>query len=364
MWKIMSNGFLSQEEIDSLLSGTASVSFNEDIALSNLEQDLLGYVGNISMGSASTTLSQIINQQVNITMPVVTMTTLRELKERFEIPRIALEARYTSGIVGASILVMKTTDAGAIANLMMGGNGYVEETELSEAEISTVSEVMDLMNQSAAASMVTMFSRDVDISSSGSRIWRDSNSTLSEAIDENEPIVNISYRLAIGTLVDSHIMQLLPVGTAKKIVNIMTGKEEQKEGPVKAAASETNFYINNTIQEKTIERPQSAVEVHTASFQPLSESHIQDAPKNIDLILDVPLGISVVLGRTKKSIKEILTLGTGSLIELDKLAEEPVEILVNGKRIAFGEVVVVDENFGVRITSIVSNSEKIKTLAK
>lgn len=89
-----------------------------------------------------------------------------------------------------------------------------------------------------------------------------------------------------------------------------------------------------------------------------------DMPKNIDLILDVPLEISVVLGRAKKNIKDILNLGTGSLIELDKLAEEPVEILVNGKKVAYGEVVVVDENFGVRITSIVSNEEKIKSLGK
>jgi flagellar motor switch protein FliN/FliY len=86
------------------------------------------------------------------------------------------------------------------------------------------------------------------------------------------------------------------------------------------------------------------------------------AHKNIDLILDVPLEISVVLGRTKKSIKDILSLSNGSLVELDKVADEPVEILVNGKRVAFGEVVVVDENFGVRITSIVSNAERIKSL--
>jgi flagellar motor switch protein FliN/FliY len=78
--------------------------------------------------------------------------------------------------------------------------------------------------------------------------------------------------------------------------------------------------------------------------------------------MDVPLQISVVLGRTKKKIKDILNLGTGSLIELDKLAEEPVEILVNGKKVAYGEVVVIDENFGVRITGIVSNEERIKSL--
>lgn len=117
-------------------------------------------------------------------------------------------------------------------------------------------------------------------------------------------------------------------------------------------------YGHNSMMEKPIE-------VQQAAFQPLQAGlHAEALPKNIDLIMDVPLEISVVLGRTKLSIKEILNLGTGSLVELDRLAEEPVEILVNGKKVAYGEVVVVDENFGVRITSIVSNEEKIKSLGK
>ena len=109
---------------------------------------------------------------------------------------------------------------------------------------------------------------------------------------------------------------------------------------------------------------QQPVEVHKAVFEPLGQQSQVPPIKNIDLIMDVPLDISVVLGRTKKSIKDILNLGAGSLIELDKLAEEPVEILVNGKQIALGEVVVVDENFGVRITSIVNSAERLKSLSK
>lgn len=126
-----------------------------------------------------------------------------------------------------------------------------------------------------------------------------------------------------------------------------------------------NSYAPNgfDIPQKPIEQG-PPVEVQKAQFQPLYSSGEHEQPKNIDLILDVPLEISVVLGRTKKSIKEILALGTGSLVELDKLAEEPVEILVNGKKVAYGEVVVVDENFGVRITSIVSNAERIQSLGK
>lgn len=374
----MSNGFLSQEEIDSLLNGGITAN-NDAVSEENIEdlitdmdKDLLGEIGNISMGSASTALSQIINQPVNITTPVVSITTLKDLKKEFAIPNMVLEVEYTSGIMGRNVLVMKVTDSSVIANLMMGGDGKVNSTELTEIEISAVQEAMNQMIGSAATSMATMFAREVNISPPHSKIWNDDSEPLSDEITEVEPIVKVCFRMKIGTLVDSEIMQLLPVATAKKVVSIMMGTEEKEENfsstnhNVKTTSNEEqksiNESFNENIKQKEIERPMEKVEVHTAAFEPLDVKPIQPTSKNIDLILDVPLEISVVLGRTKKSIKEILNLGTGSLIELDKLAEEPVEILVNGKKVAYGEVVVVDENFGVRITNIVSNVDRVKSL--
>lgn len=369
----MSNGFLSQDEIDSLLGGGNSKggsakegkSTNED-GLSDIEKDLLGEVGNISMGSASTALYQIINQKVNITTPVVTITTLDEMKEHFEIPNIVLEVEYTTGIIGRNILVIRRDDAAVIANLMMGGDGKPDSHELTELEISAVQEAMNQMIGSAATSMATMFSRKVDISPPISKMWTDKSDKLSEVIPGDQSIVRVNFHLTIGDLVDSNIMQVLPIETAKKISAIMMGTEETHEAPqnnTRAAAQAPVQQQPQAVQSKPIvERPAAPVEVHQASFEPLVHNGGGGSHQNIDLILDVPLDISVVLGRTRKSIKEILSLGTGSLVELDKLAEEPVEILVNGKQIAYGEVVVVDENFGVRITSIVSSSERIRSL--
>jgi flagellar motor switch protein FliN/FliY len=390
MWKIMSNdndkGFLSQEEIDALLNGGESKGEAKEEAteLSDVEKDLLGEVGNISMGSASTALSTIINQPVNITTPVVTVTTLNELKNDFKVPNIALEVKYTSGIVGENLLVIAVKDAAVIANFMMGGDGTLkddEAKELSEIQESAVSEAMNQMIGSAATSMATMFMREVNISPPKSQIWTDVTEPLTEAISPDEPIVRVSFSLKIGNLVDSSIMQILPVATAKKIVSIMMGQEKtdessekekeakkqetpKQETPKQKAASETAA-SSETSQEQKQQPPikEKPIEVQQAAFQPLeSQGNTEVVPKNIDLIMDVPLQISVVLGRTKKKIKDILNLGTGSLIELDKLAEEPVEILVNGKKVAYGEVVVIDENFGVRITGIVSNEERIKSL--
>lgn len=409
----MGNGFLSQEEIDALLNGGSdeqpesaadASAVSQDLPeLSDVEKDLLGEIGNISMGSASTALSTIISQPVNITTPVVSVVILKELKDEFEVPNIALEVKYTSGIMGENLLVMKLTDAAVIANLMMGGDGSIGDTvsELSEIELSAVSEAMNQMIGSAATSMATMFMREVNISPPISKVWNDITAPLSDNISDDEPIVKVSFALKIGDLVDSHMMQLLPIVTAKKIVSIMMGQEEPEKQPEpipeptysqpapqqmqpqpqyqqpQYQQPDPNYaqhnqygqqdmrYSQQPIYEKPAEMHRPPVEVHQATFQPLGASQPSPGmPKNIDLILDVPLEISVVLGRTKKSIKDILSLGTGSLIELDKLAEEPVEILVNGKKVAYGEVVVVDENFGVRITSIVSNEERIKSLGR
>ncbi|WP_026881223.1 flagellar motor switch phosphatase FliY [Clostridium akagii] len=395
----MSDGFLSQEEIDSLLNGGADDSEkkeekkvekkedNRDDLLSDIEKDLLGEIGNISMGSASTALSTVISQQVNITTPVVSITTLKELRSTFEVPNIALDVKYTSGIVGENLLVMKVTDAGVIANLMMGGDGKAKIENLSEIELSAVSEAMNQMIGSAATSMATMLLREVNISPPTSEILDSNTKEITSAITDDETIVEVAFRLTIGDLVDSTIMQVLPIETAKKISAIMMGVQSggssdtpEKEKPSEQINNNTNVSGGNVqaeqnnqqsqaqepqyIQEKPIERNQPPVEVQRAAFQPLQETQNYSAPKNIDLIMDVPLEISVVLGRTKKNIRDILNFGTGSLIELDKLAEEPVEILVNGKKVAYGEVVVVDENFGVRITSIVSSEERIRSIGR
>lgn len=396
----MNNGFLSQEEINSLLNGGADTensgsapveeanNNNED--LTNIEKDILGEVGNISMGSASTALSTIIGQPVNITTPTVSTTTLNKMRNEFEIPNVALDVRYTSGIAGSNLFVMKITDAAVIANLMMGGDGKIEEkpTELSELEISAVSEAMNQMIGSAATSMATMFTREVNISPPTSKVWDDQTVDFSQSIDGDEKIVRVSFRMTIGDLVDSNIMQILPMDTTKTIINIMMGNEQRENNAqVSAKSVEEQVPVQNNqpvyeeqvrqkpvyetpapnytqtpVYEKPIEH--APVNVQQATFAPLQGTGIQDTPRNIDLILDVPLNISVVLGRSKKNIKDILELGVGSLIELDKLAEEPVEILVNGKKIAYGEVVVVDENFGVRITSIISSEDRVRSLGK
>lgn len=440
----MSNNFLSQEEINALLSGEAFDDNSDESeadkseaiedTITEIDKDLLGEIGNISMGSASTALYQLINQQVNITTPVVSVTTLREIKAGFETPNVVVDIEYIKGIVGRNILIIRNDDGLVISNLMMGGDGKITDSHnLSDLEVSAVSEAMNQMIGSAATSMATMFGRKVDISPPTAKVVIDDDTPISNAIPEDEKIVKVSFKMTIGDLVDSSIMQIFPIQTAKNIVAIMTGEDDTQEASKAEEVKQENMAsepISNkeisTEPQMTAQQPQmqydaaagqaqqqqmqyqqpqmmqqpqmqyaqpqmmqyqgqpmqygygqpqmqyqsqpmqyqQPVEVHKAAFEPLGQQGEVPPIKNIDLIMDVPLDISVVLGRTKKSIQDILNLGAGSLIELQKLAEEPVEILVNGKQIALGEVVVVDENFGVRITNIVNGEDRLKTLNK
>lgn len=359
----MHDGLLSQEEIDALLGGV-----KETAALSESDKDLLGEIGNISMGSASTALSTILGRMVNITTPKVTVTNINEMKEHFEVPIVALEVLYTDGLEGANLLMIKVPDASVIADIMMGGDGQKNSNTLSEIEISAVSEAMNQMIGSSATSLSTMLNVPISISPPAAKLWDNANKSLSENIKPDQDIVKISFRLTIEKLLDSEIMLLLSIQTAKAIINKMTGIDDKEE-----IIEKEDFVIDDntlfeqpkpqTHQAPVHEQPknESAVNVQKAKFAPLTELSPQEK-QNIDLILDVPLEISVVLGRARKTIKEILEIGAGSLVELDKLTEEPVEILVNGKKVALGEVVVIDENFGVRITSIISNVERVKSL--
>lgn len=369
----MSDNILSQEELDALLNGLM-LGDAMTPALSDSDKDLLGEIGNIAMGSASTALSTILQKTVNITTPRVSITTLNEMKKDFEMPLVALEVEYTEGLSGVNLLLMKITDAAIISNVMMGGSGVGAEvenkTELTEIELSAVEEAMNQMVGSAATALSQLLSIPTNISPPVAKVWDNTIPNLSHKVDENEEIVKIAFRMTIENFVDSEIMLILTVGTSKLIIDKMYSG--QNDEPVKTEPSkiETKKEIKSTSVEEVPEiynqsnkntQNQMPVNVQMAQFAPLKSVNTGDI-QNIDLILDVPLEVSVVLGRTKKTIKDILQLGSGSLVELEALTEDPVEILVNGKKVAVGEVVVIDESFGVRVTDILSSAERVKSL--
>lgn len=421
-----SKDYLSQEEIDALLKQANSDSPSEptvDDYLTPLEQDALGEIGNITFGSAATALSTLLNKKVDITTPKVSIITRSQFETEFPKPHVAIHVQYVDGFEGINSLIIKTKDAQVIANLMLGGDGNPAEEELNDIHISAVQEAMNQMMGSSATSMSTIFNRFVNISPPGVDILNMSNGTGVGSLPPDETLIKISFRLTIGDLIDSTIMQLLTVKFSKEMVDSLingavtesTSRESAAaaapapaEAPVSAPApspspasmpssfEETPAYTQPTAQHPTAPaaqqppmmppmqdqgyyQPQQGQPYHepqhyggmqgrNLNVQPVQFANFgapaygQVDENNLNLLMDIPLKVTVELGRTQKQIKDILELSQGSIIELDKLAGEPVDILVNNKLIAKGEVVVIDENFGVRVTDIVSQWDRIQKL--
>lgn len=428
----MSREMLSQEEIDALLrqndlqddadENEEGQTINDiDDYLSPLEQDALGEIGNITFGSAATALSSLLGQMTDITTPKVGIIRREEVQDQFPHPYVAIHVEYTEGFQGVNLLVIRKEDAQIIADLMMGGDGTTPPAELSEIHLSAVQEAMNQMMGSAATSMSTIFNKLVNISPPGIDMMDLKKGRGIENIPDDEILVKVSFRLKVGSLIDSNIMQLIPVPFARSLVATLLGGMEEEAPPEPApqptpqpsAAPEPAHTMENTEmpfgqqgvgpsypQQPMYQQPPqgypaaagmppyqqpmyaapppmyqqppqaapTGYQPPPANVQPVQFSSFdpqvapQGSPQNLGMLLDIPLKVTVELGRTKKQIKDILDLSPGSVIELDKLAGEPVDILVNNKLIAKGEVVVIDENFGVRVTDIVSTWDRMQKL--
>ena len=438
----MSNkDYLSQEEIDALLKRTAAeeellpepagAAASSDVHdyLNALEQDALGEIGNITFGSAATALSTLLGKKVDITTPKISAILKNDLVKEFPKPHVAVHVNYVEGFKGINLLVIKTNDAKVIADLMLGGTGQVDpDAELTEIHISAVQEAMNQMMGSSATSMSTIFNRFVNISPPGIDIMNLPQGEGTKNLPEENVFIKVSFRLTIGDLIDSTIMQLLPVDFAKEMVHsLISGsvdepaataeasapaREEARpqqptpqsvpEQPVPPPAGQPAYdqppYMQPPYAQPPYDQPPygqpymppmqpgymyqgyqppypppaqppvnpgsqgigrdlNVQPVQYANLNPMDTAAAGNT--NLDLLLDIPLKVTVELGRTSKLIKDILELSQGSIIELDKLAGEPVDILVNNKLIAKGEVVVIDENFGVRVTDIISQRDRI-----
>jgi len=371
------NDFLSQEEINALLKGLTEESKENQSQsgkeLTEEEQDILGEIGNISFGTSATTLYTLLRNKVTITTPKVSVLSWEELKKEFNIPYIGVEVEYTEGLKGHNLLILKKEDVLKMTDLMMGGEGKVEDGEITDLHLSAIGEAMNQMIGSAATSLSTLLNKTINISPPKAFVVDFTASLPTDISFPEGDVVKIAFK--VGEIIDSEIMQLLPLDFAKELVQSVLSKNEEKPSEVTFQEESSNVIIEN--DEKIVEtannispggkvtKKEQKVNVSPVVFQSFDEDSSSKGKKdkeNLDLILDVPLTITVELGKTKKLIKDILELSEGSIIELDKLAGEPVDILANGKYIAKGEVVVIDENFGVRIIDIVHQSKRISNI--
>ena len=432
------DGMLSQDEINALLNGmndddnnssndnadmttqddgsvtgdnnTTNNDPGADEVLSDYEKDAVGEISNISMGTAATTLSSLLNQKVNITTPRVEVADWDHLSRKYDRPCVMLQIRYKEGLDGNNVLILKEKDVKIITDLMMGGAGNADDSEeLTDLHLSAIGEAMNQMMGSAATSLSSMFNRKIDISPPIANVVE----TYNEMDDSlppflAEPFVMVAFKMQIGDLIDSEIMQLYPIDFARELLNMFSldptmggqtdsdkatastgataGQESQAataapQQPVQPQAQPQQIqqpvndmsaqqpYMQQGMPQQNMgmqpnmgmpygygmpQQPAQDVNVAPAAFQPFAaDVNPLTQQENIDLIMDVPLQVTVELGRVSKSIKDILEFSPGTIVELNKIAGEAVDVLVNGKYVAKGEVVVIEENFGVRITEIV-----------
>lgn len=421
------DGMLSQDEINALLSGmdmggdaadtTATAteipdnsSAEDSFTLTESEKDAVGEISNISMGTAATTLSSLLSQKVNITTPKVEVATWDDLSREYDRPCVMLQISYKEGLAGNNVLILKENDVKIITDLMMGGTGTANPDEpLSELHLSAIGEAMNQMMGSAATSMSSMFNRKIDISPPVANLVETYNE-LDEGMPVflNKPFVKVAFKMQIGDLIDSEIMQLYPKEFAQELLNMFMPSSDDSSNsqpqpepqPASQAPVQQPAPQAQPVQQPDMNMQQAGmmgqampqqgmamqqgmsmqgmpygygmpmqgmmgqpmqgyaqpqdVNVAPAAFQPFATDVNPISQKeNIELIKDVPLEVTVELGRTTKSIKDILEFAPGTIVELNKIAGESVDVLVNGKYVAKGEVVVIEESFGVRITEII-----------
>ena len=412
------DGMLSQDEINALLNGGASdndsgSASSDEVSsggssdidmslLSDIEKDAVGEVANISMGSSATTLFSLVNRKVNITTPIVTLSNWENVLSEYERPCVFIQIKYTVGLDGSNILILKEHDVKVITDLMMGGDGSNTDGELGELHLSAISEAMNQMMGSAATSLSTMLGKMIDISPPEASLV---DLTEFKSGGDIAPFfagtfVKIAFHMQIDELVDSTIMQLYPIDFAKDLCTTflasqMGGEPAPAPAPEPAptpapapAAPQMDMSQQMGAPQMQMQMPQMDMSqmgmpqmqmmpqmampqmqmmpqmampqmppnmnIQPAQFQNFAGGFNPMQPQeNIDLIKDVPLEVTVELGRTSKSISDILDFAPGTIIELDKIAGEPIDVLVNGKFVAKGEVVVIEESFGVRVTEII-----------
>jgi len=357
----MSDELLNQNEIDALVQDMSGTHL--DGYLTDEERDTLAEIGNISMGSAATALSSLINKKVTITVPSVSVSTLAEIQKSYPIPCIIVNVKYIEGLQGSNLLVIKEKDASVIGNLMIGTDESEIPDEVDELSLSALTEAMNVMMGSASTSMSEMFRYKISISPPDS--FRQNLSDRIQNVESDRLYAVVAFQFSISNLVDSVMLQIIDLEFAKAMVSQLLTMEAENAGSSELGQISGQIHAPKSsqppVQEKWERDP-----ISTTAWSDLKQTPSYSADLgnlNIELIKDIPVNIRAVLGRTRMSIENILKLGPGHIMELDTLEGEPIDVYANDTLIGRGEVVVVGEQFGIRITEISTPNNRIKSIS-
>ena len=339
---------MSQEEIDALLGNVDALVSGETpiqntqttgkgVELSPLERDKIADEMLQGLLKGIPGIRAVLNLNIDIDNPYAEIRKKSEILKDLKGKNVVFQVKINGSFNGEFYFVIPIRDAQKITSVLMGGMGEDSSDEpLDVAQITTIKDGLNVMMYSVVSHLSARIGET--ITPIGMNVFN-GNEFVDELTEDH--YVRIQYNFEVSGLVDTKILFLLPYSLAKNILSQLENKDERK----------------SVVREEVEEEPE--IPVKEVEFPSISTTTQGLASPNVDLLLDVQMTVTVELGRTKKYVKDILEMGEGSIIELDKQAGEHVDVLVNGKLVARGEVVVIDENFGVRITEIISPKDKL-----
>lgn len=377
-------------------------------ALSDMQLDAIGEIMNISMGSAATAVSELLNAKVWITTPQVSIVQASQLNYGRLEPAICVKIEYIKGLSGSNLMILKQDDVQLILNQLMGRPPVISpDFEFDELNISAVSEVMNQMMGASSTALAEFLGMGIDISTPTPYILSEVNIADLQSYEQTDMVASINFDLTIDGVIKSEFISVLDINLAATLADRVLGGAEsptpiqpepapvqpepapvqpepapqpapspmptpQPAAPVQPQpqpqpmpdmyAQQYYGYPNQPMYNQPpmqpMTQPQPAVNYRNAQLAQFDNFETPlgtEQKENLQLLMDVPLQISVEIGSTKKKIKDILEFSQGTIIELERQAGAPVDVMVNGNLIARGDVVVIDDNFAVRITEIVKS---------
>lgn len=388
---------------------------NNEQAFSSMEIDAIGEIMNISLGSSATSVSELLEQPVNITTPRVRVMQEKEFDFESYDPAIGVEINYVSGLSGKNIMILKESDVKVIVGCLLQTDYSDHEFVMDEMSVGAICEVMNQMMGASSTALSQFLNRSINISPPNSFTIDNADLFKKKYFSSDETIVAVYFNLLIGNLVNSEFISVMSVELAKEMISSFGLSAEPEEAPVPeitpapispavptpapapapippmpqqayippqpapqpqtyippqqapayyAPPQPTGIPYNQPPMPRNAQ-PSMGYNVSQANYQSFDEEDAQltnGQNNNLNMILSVPLQITVEIGRTSRKIKEILDFSPGSIVELSKQAGSQVDVFVNGQAIAKGDIVVVDDYYAVRITEVSSSSEIMKLL--
>jgi len=393
----MSKEVLSQGEIDALLR---SIEETGGERFTDTEKEALIELTNLVVEAAAAAMSTLTNREVEAERPEVILNRRSIVEKNIPAGTVCLSLLLEGAVSGQAMWAADGPLMTVLTDILLGGDGANPPDSLSETHLSTLKEAYQNALETSAAGLSEALGERVKITVGAVNAVGPGQDELPyfSDFDPDHLFLELKGKLGLPDMVDGEIRLYYPSELARELLGRLTARQEAEAGEAEAGeaeageaetgeaaaeAEEKGDVVEPTPQAEMVAgytaakeaKPKGAqartpkvvgtsakVQVQPAKFESLKPTAGVTESQNLDLIMDVPLHLTVELGRTKMQVRQILALGTGTVIELDKLAGEPLDVMVNGRLIAKGEVVIINENFGVRITDVISQIERVQNL--